>query len=202
MYFKGIIKNNETNFLACRIIGFVALIFLSFFPAARSLHTDVIAKSSFPLSGFFIIFIHFPPSSPFTLFHPLFLLFRISHRPSLLARRPADNPRTLFLFMPDARDITPALLPLIKSSNLDRFMRYIIFYCYVLQGFSAGDLAALALVSTPLAPYPTRFPRNRPPPPPHVRPRRCFGECFPPPPRPCTFFYPPFLSRSGGTRIS
>lgn len=30
MYFKGIIKNNETNFLACRIIGFVALIFLSF----------------------------------------------------------------------------------------------------------------------------------------------------------------------------
>lgn len=86
MYFKGIIKNNETNFLACRIIGFVALIFLFFScrclcacvrvcatqlqhnaPAALlTLRTDVIAKSSFPLSGFFIVFIHFSsPPGPF-----------------------------------------------------------------------------------------------------------------------------------------
>lgn len=84
MYFKGIIKNNETNFLACRIIGFVALIFLFFScrclcacvrvcatqlqhnaPAALlTLRTDVIAKSSFPLSGFFIVFIHFSSPRP------------------------------------------------------------------------------------------------------------------------------------------
>jgi len=77
MYFKGIIKNNETNFLACRIIGFVALIFLFFSRRIRAPATaagtaqrapahyaDVIAKSSFPLSGFFIIFIHSPRGPP------------------------------------------------------------------------------------------------------------------------------------------
>lgn len=127
MYFKGIIKNNETNFLACRIIGFVALIFLFFSERALCAQaTDVIAKSSFPLSGFFIIFIHvFSPLRPF-----LVPSSPLAH-PATAAAAAAENAISFYARRPGYH--SPALLPLIKSSNLDRFMRYIIFYCYVLH---------------------------------------------------------------------
>lgn len=154
MYFKGIIKNNETNFLACRIIGFVALIFLFFScrclcacvrdsapiqRARRAAHSPHWCNSQIQLSlvGIFHrIYTFFLPPARFT-----------AARPSSAGRRPERT--QLFLFMLDARDITPALLPLIKSSNLDRFMRYIIFYCYVLWGFRTWAACMRHLNLTP-----------------------------------------------------
>lgn len=224
MYFKGIIKNNETNFLACRIIGFVALIFLFFSrcvyrsraaPAAAAaaqrapVHcTDVIAKSSFALSGFFIIFIHVSPRPSYSARRVVSLpLVSGSGGPfACTAPSPVRQPeRTLFLFMPDARDITPALLPLIKSSNSDRFMRYIIFYCYVLQGFT--DLARVhapfrappphAAARSPARPSAGRAYRRTDRV--HVRGNGVPENVSPGRrPRADLFFFPAFLSRLGG----
>lgn len=118
MYFKGIIKNNETNFLACRIIGFVALIFLSLFLShslspsyhsfTRSLslflrttraahYADVIAKSSFPLSGFFIIFIHFRCTLPLRVARGSFPSPPPSRPPPTPPAAPTTRERYFFL---------------------------------------------------------------------------------------------------------